>query len=152
MHGNTGIITVIEATPRGDRTIEYRIRLVYETDGDPVADADVTVSVDDGLPQPMTAAGDGDYTATVVFDTTGEHRVLFSSDDPTATLEHTERVTAAQPATTTTTTSAAVATTAPVARSETDERTTSQLVVLLVGAALMLAVAIAVIRRGRRVR
>lgn len=93
-HGDTGILEVVSAELAGDTAVRYVVRLTYENDGDLVSSADVRVVTGGTEPVTMAIDGDGLYSATVTFPDAGEHAVRFESDEPTATLEHLQVVTA----------------------------------------------------------
>lgn len=106
-HEGTGIVTVETAmeTPTG---MEFTIRLTWENDGHPAADATVTATAIDPsgeptTPSPMTPIDDdGRYRAVLALPTPGTWTVRFSTISPTATLEVPQLITAAEPAPTTT--------------------------------------------------
>lgn len=100
-HEGAGRMTIESAEARAD-SVHYRVRLVYEGDGDPVDDATITavvVGAPSATPQAFQPAGaDGVYEATVRLPGPGVWTVRLTSVTPPATAERTEAV--AAPATT----------------------------------------------------
>ena len=149
-HGDTGIIEVVSAEPAGATSVDYVVQLTYESDGDPVPDADVTVTVEGGEPLAMTPEGDGRYVATVTFPDAGEHAVRFAAEEPAATLEHEQVVTTTTTDATASTTDAPNVAAEPLPDPDAAEGGSTWLLVLMaiiVVAMVVLAVAYV---RGRR--
>ena len=150
-HGDTGIIEVVSAEPAGATSVDYVVQLTYESDGDPVPDADVTVTVEGGEPLAMTPEGEGRYAATVTFpDDAGEHAVRFAAEEPAATLEHEQVVTTTTTDATASTTDAPNVAAEPLPDPDAAEGSSTWLLVLMaiiVVAMVVLAVAYV---RGRR--
>jgi hypothetical protein len=85
-HGDIGVIELVSTEPVDDDSVHYVVELTYENDGEHVSSADVTVTTDGADAQPMTAEGDGLYSATVDFPSPGDYAILFATDEPTAEL------------------------------------------------------------------
>lgn len=112
-HEGSGVLTVETADASGTG-MRYVVRLVWENDGHPAADATLTATPI----APQGAAGtpvtlqpvdeDGRYQGTVAFPSAGDWTVRFTSVTPIATIERLEQI---EP--TTTTTSVTTTTTTP---------------------------------------
>lgn len=151
-HEGDGTLEVVAAAPAAPLQVSYQVRLTFEADGHPAADATVTVvaerpGVAPTTPQPMTAAGEeGVYTETVTFPDAGDWTVRFTAVTPPATLERTETV-APPPTTTTNTTTPTTTTTIVDNTDDADDGSSNALFIaggvvlaaVLVGGAIMLA-------------
>lgn len=115
-HEGTGIIAVEKAEDRADGT-DYTIRVTWENDRHPAADATVTATAVDPTGQaqtPVTMAAvdaDGRYNGFVQLGGPGYWTVRFAVIAPTATSEVSRAVVA--PSTTTSTTAATTTTLLP---------------------------------------
>lgn len=114
-HEGNGVITVESATDGKDGA-NYTLRVTWENDGHPAADAVVTATAVDPAgtaqtPVAMTAVGDGRYQAFVPLPQPGTWTVRFSVVEPTATSEVTRVVAAATTSSTTSTTARPTTTT-----------------------------------------
>lgn len=99
-HEGRGIVEV-EATHPSGPSVHYIVRVTWEDDGHAATDAIVTaaaVGEDGNALTPVTLApadDDGRYQGVVDFPGAGDWTVRFTSIDPTGTVEHARRVTAA---------------------------------------------------------
>ena len=89
-HGGNGTFTIESSTP--DATgVRFVVRLVWDNDGHPAADATVTaVAIGQDVvatPVPMTFTDDGRYTATVPPPDASTWTVRFTAINPTGTGE-----------------------------------------------------------------
>lgn len=102
-HGPDGLFQVQRSTVVAPLTVEFRVRLIYANDTDPVTrGATVTVqgTGPGGSVGPTTMAytgTDGYYTATVGFPAGGTWAISFRSANPAAQYAHTEVVPAPAP-------------------------------------------------------
>ncbi len=116
-HDGRAIVTLENASPVAETSVQYTVRAVWDNDGHPAADATVTVVAEgpDGArvgPVPMVALDtDGRYQATVEFPGTGEWSVRFTIVTPPGSLERTETLPVAATDATVPVTSAAPPTT-----------------------------------------
>ena len=91
-HGDAAAISVVSGEPGGDGSVHYRVRVVYENDGDPVPGVVGTaIASAAGVDQPavpLTAVAGviGDYEATVALPGPGPWTVRFEATDPEAVL------------------------------------------------------------------
>ncbi|MGH9227284.1 MAG: hypothetical protein ACRD07_00915 [Acidimicrobiales bacterium] len=96
-HDGDGIITMEAAHPAGT-SVHFIVRVTWENDGHPAADAVVTataVGSDGTRLTPVTLApidDDGGYANTIEFGEPGSWTVRFTSIDPTGTTEVTQPV------------------------------------------------------------
>ena len=96
-HGDEGVLQVVSATPSGTSSV-VTVKLTYENDGEPVADATVTVAGDNGAGSELTpvtmqpGATDGDFTATVDFPAPGTWTLRVTSVKPEAALTLTQAI------------------------------------------------------------
>jgi hypothetical protein len=102
-HDGKGIVTVEATHPAGATAVHYIVRVTWENDGHPAADATVTaaaVGSDGTTLTPVTLApadDDGRYAGVVEYPEAGSWTVRFTSIDPTGTAERSEEI--APPAT-----------------------------------------------------
>jgi hypothetical protein len=102
-HEGKGIVTVEASHPAGAAAVHYIVRVTWEDDGHPAADATVTAAAigSDGTTlTPVTLApadDDGRYAGVVEYPEAGSWTVRFTSIDPTGTAERSEEI--APPAT-----------------------------------------------------
>ena len=99
-HGDTGTLELLEATVLDDG-VRYVVLLTYANDGETVPDTKVTVAVDGTAPVAMSYEGEGRYAATVPAPEGRAHDVVFSSEEPAATLTYRQEADAPQTSTTT---------------------------------------------------
>ena len=103
-HDGKGIVTVEASHPAGAAAVHYIVRVTWEDDGHPAADATVTAAAvggDGTTLTPVTLApadDDGRYAGVVEYPEAGSWTVRFTSIDPTGTAERNEEI--AAPATT----------------------------------------------------
>jgi hypothetical protein len=104
-HEGDAIIEVDQEHP-GATSTHYFVQVTWEDDGHPVVDGTVTATAvsPDGVEQtPVTLnmydADQGLYEATVEMPEEGTWTVRFTSVDPPGSIEHTQEVAAAAPAT-----------------------------------------------------
>lgn len=159
-HEGEGTIEVLAADPAAPLEVAYRVRLRWNNDGHPAADATVTVVAERAgapptTPQPMAATGEeGAYAATVRFPEPGDWTVRFTAVTPRATLERAQAV--APPPSTTTTSAPETTTTASTEPSPStpaaDDAGADRAVPLAVIAATAVLVALGVVAARRRRR
>lgn len=103
-HDGKGIVTVEASHPAGAAAVHYIVRVTWEDDGHPAADATVTAAAVGGdgttlTPVTLAPADDnGRYAGVVEYPEAGSWTVRFTSIDPTGTAERSEEI--AAPATT----------------------------------------------------
>ncbi len=99
-HSAQGELALVSSVPSGLLQMDFEVRLSYADDGHVNNDATVTVlgQQSEGIavmPIEMDAVGSGGlYKATVKFPEKGTWKVVFTSVDPSATLDETVSVTA----------------------------------------------------------
>ncbi len=96
-HDGKGIVTVEANHPAGATAVHYIVRVTWEDDGHPAADATVTAAAvgSDGTtltPVTLTPADDGRYAGVVEYPEAGSWAVRFTSIDPTGTAERSEEI------------------------------------------------------------
>lgn len=98
-HTGPGAIAV-QATPNG-LTVDYVTRVTFVGDGDPAEEATVTVSasrrnpdgtVDVVSPTTLTAKGDGNYTGSLIFPSSGTFALVVESVNPPARVEQSQAI------------------------------------------------------------
>jgi hypothetical protein len=100
-HDGKGIVTIEASHPAGATAVHYIVRVTWEDDGHPAADATVTaaaVGSDGTALTPVTLApadDDGRYAGVVEFPEAGSWTVRFTSIDPTGTAERSEEIASA---------------------------------------------------------
>ncbi len=104
-HEGEGTIEVVAATPEGDLSVRYQLRVTFVADGHGAPDATVTATVVDpaGARTPVAftkGTEDGIYEGTGTYPAAGTWATRFTSLRPTSTLERPQEVTT--PATTST--------------------------------------------------
>jgi len=103
-HDGKGIVTVEASHPAGAAAVHYIVRVTWEDDGHPAAEATVTAAAVGGNGTTLTpvtlapADDDGRYAGVVEYPEAGSWTVRFTSIDPTGTAERSEEI--AAPATT----------------------------------------------------
>ena len=96
-HGDEGVLEVVSATPSGTSSV-ITVKLTYENDGEPVADATVTVAGDNGAGSdlaPVTmqpGSTGGEFTATVDFPAPGTWTLRVTSVKPEAAVTLTQAI------------------------------------------------------------
>ncbi|HET6952896.1 MAG TPA: FixH family protein [Acidimicrobiales bacterium] len=98
-HEGDGVVTIEEVHPAG-ASVHYIVRVTWENDGHPAADATVTATVvmpDGETLTPVVLApadDDGRYAGAVEYPGAGSYTIRITSIDPTGTAEQTEDVSA----------------------------------------------------------
>ena len=161
-HGEAGTFA-FEATPdeSDPATVEFRVRLTYDSDGHPAEGAEVVLQASGSgqnalfSPVTMDEVDAGEYEATTTFPGPGTYDVSVSSEDPVATLAASYTVEAQADTTTTTSSETSGTTTTTAASDEDDDDDDSTIpwavviVVLVVVAAVAGALVLAMRRRRR---
>jgi cobalamin biosynthesis Mg chelatase CobN len=97
-HEGEGVLTLEATHPAGDLAVHYVVRLTWENDGHPAADATVTATALDTAGEPQTPVSlrqtndDGRYEGAITFPSAGTWTVRLTSVTPAGTLETTTEV------------------------------------------------------------